>query len=52
MVLFYVFAFLAVVVASLEVGVPTLVGLLEIMFVQSLWLLALALAFWGTRFAV
>lgn len=52
LVFFYLFAFLAVVSASLQVGVPTLGGLLDIMLVQSLWLIALTLALLGTRFAV
>lgn len=52
LVLFYVFAFLAVVLASLEVGVPTLGGFLDIMVVQSLWLVALLIGLYGTRFAV
>ena len=52
LVLFYVFAFLAVVLASFEVGVPTLVGFLDIMVVQSLWLVALLAGLYATRFAV
>lgn len=51
-VLFYVFAFLAVVLASLQVGVPTLGGFLDIMVVQSLWLVALLIGVFGTRFAL
>lgn len=52
LVLFYLFAFLAVVLASLEVGVPTLIGLFSIMLYQSLWLAALLIGIFGTRFAV
>lgn len=51
-VLFYVFAFLAVVLASLQVGVPTLGGFLDIMVVQSLWLVALLIGVFGTRLAL
>lgn len=50
--LFYLFAFLAVVLASLDVGVPTLMGLVGIMLYQSLWLAALLIGIFGTRFAV
>jgi len=52
LVLFYAFAFLAVVLASLQVGVPTLGGFLDIMVVQSLWLGALLIGVYGTRFAL
>jgi hypothetical protein len=52
LVLFYLFAFLAVVLASLDVGVPTLMGLFSIMLYQSLWLAALLIGIFGTRFAV
>ncbi|ODT73247.1 MAG: hypothetical protein ABS75_00785 [Pelagibacterium sp. SCN 63-23] len=52
LVLFYLFAFLAVVIASLEAGVPTLQGLFDIMLIQSLWLLALAAGIFGTRAAL
>lgn len=52
LVLFYLFAFLAVVVASLQFGVPTLWGFVEIMAMQSLWLVALLAGIHGTRFAV
>lgn len=52
LVLFYLFAFLAVVLASLDVGVPTLMGLVGIMLYQSLWLAALLIGIFGTRFAV
>lgn len=52
LILFYVFAFLAVVLASLQMGVPTLEGFLDIMLVQSLWLVALLIGLYGTRFAV
>lgn len=50
--LFYIFAFLAVVLASLQVGVPTLQGFLDIILLQSLWLVALLIGLFGTRFAV
>lgn len=50
--LYYLFSFLAVVLASLDVGVPTPQGLFNIMLIQSLWLVALALGVYGTRFAV
>lgn len=50
--LFYAFAFLSVVLASLRVGVPTLDGFLDIMVVQSLWLVALLVGIFGTRFAL
>ena len=52
LVLFYLFAFLAVVLASFEVGVPTLQNFFDIMVIQSLWLLALLAGLFGTRFAV
>lgn len=52
LVLFYLFAFLAVVLASLDVGVPTLQGFGDIMVIQSLWLVALVVGLVGTRFAV
>lgn len=52
LVLFYLFAFLAVVLASLEVGVPTLQGFGDIMVIQSLGLLALVIGIFGTRYAV
>lgn len=52
LVLFYLFAFLAVVLASLDVGVPTLMGLVGIMLYQSLWLAALLIGIFGTRFAL
>lgn len=47
--LYYVFAFLAVMLASFQVGVPTLGGFLDIMVVQSLWLLALLIGVFVTR---
>jgi len=50
--LFYFFAFLAVVLASMQVGVPTLQGFLDIMAVQTFWLVALVIGVYGTRFAV
>ncbi len=52
LVLFYVFAFLAVVLASLRFDVPTLSGFLDIMVVQSLWLVALLIGVFGTRFVM
>jgi hypothetical protein len=52
LVLFYIFAFFAVVLASLQVGVPTLAGFIDIMLVQSLWLVALVIGIFGTRYAV
>lgn len=52
LVLFYLFAFLAVVLASLDVGVPTLTGLFGIMLYQSLWLAALLMGIYGTRFVL
>lgn len=52
LVLFYLFAFLAVVLTSLEMGVPTLQGFFDIMVIQSLWLVALVLGVFGTRFAL
>ncbi|ODT80771.1 MAG: hypothetical protein ABS76_14990 [Pelagibacterium sp. SCN 64-44] len=50
--LFYVFAFLTVVLASFQVGVPTLQGFFDIMLVQSFWLVALLAGLYGTRFAL
>ncbi len=47
--LFYIFAFLAIVLASMQVGVPTLGGFLDIMVVQSLWLVALLIGVFVTR---
>ncbi|QQR38559.1 hypothetical protein [Devosia rhizoryzae] len=47
--LFYLFAFLAVMLASLQVGVPTLPGFINIMLVQSLWLVALLIGIFVTR---
>lgn len=52
LVLFYAFSFLAVVLASLQVGVPNVQSFLNIMLVQTLWLVALVLALFGTRFAL
>jgi len=52
LVLFYLFAFLAVVLTSLEMGVPTPQGLFDIMLIQSLWLLALVVGIYGTRLAL
>ncbi len=49
LVLFYVFAFLAIVLASFQVGVPTLGGFLDVMVVQSLWLVALLIGIFVTR---
>lgn len=51
LVLFFTFAFLAVVLASFQAGVPSLYGLIEIMFIQSLWVMALLIGFFSTRFA-
>lgn len=47
--LFYLFAFLAVLVASFDIGVPTLGGFLTILFAQSLWLVALLAGIFATR---
>lgn len=52
LVLFYHFAFLAVVLASFDMGVPTAVGLAVFLLYQSLWLLALLIGVLGTRFAL
>ncbi|ODT71950.1 MAG: hypothetical protein ABS75_05580 [Pelagibacterium sp. SCN 63-23] len=49
LVMFYVFACLAIVLASFRVGVPTLGGFLDVMVVQSLWLVALLLGIFVTR---
>lgn len=50
--LFYLFAFVAVFIASLDVGVPTLEGFFNVMLMQSLWLVALLGGIYGTRLAV
>jgi hypothetical protein len=52
LVLFYLFAFLAVVLGSLNYGVPTLTDLLIFMLFQSLWLASLLIGQQGTRMAV
>jgi hypothetical protein len=52
LVLFYAFAFLAMVLSSLQLGVPTLFDFLNLMLVQSLWLMALVAALFGTRAVV
>lgn len=49
LVLFYVFSFLAVVLASLQAGVPTLGGFLDIMVIRSLLLVALLIGVFVTR---
>jgi hypothetical protein len=46
---FYLFAFLAVVLASFGAGVPDLPGFILVMAVQSLWLVALLIGIFGTR---
>lgn len=51
-VLFYLFAFLGVVVASFSYEVPTLTGFIATMVIQSLYLLALAIGILITRSAV
>lgn len=52
LVLFYLFAFLAVVLGSLNYGVPTPGGLVATLALQSLFLLALVIGTFGTRYAV
>ncbi|MCP8885241.1 hypothetical protein NIM87_17160 [Devosia sp. XJ19-1] len=52
LVLFYLFAFLAVVLASLDYGVPGPQEFVATMVLQSLWLVALVAGLYGTRFAV
>lgn len=52
LVLFYLFAFLAVVLSSLSMDVPTPLGLVVILLYQSLWLAALLIGIFGTRFAI
>ncbi|MBJ3784667.1 hypothetical protein [Devosia sediminis] len=52
LVLFYLFAFLGVVLASLSFGVPTLAELIATMGLQSLFLVALLIGIFGTRAAV
>ena len=52
LVLFYLFCFVAVMLASLQVGVPEPINFLEIMLVQSLWLVALLAATYATRTAL
>jgi hypothetical protein len=51
-VLFYLFAFLGVVLASFSYGVPTLTGFIATMVIQSLYLLALVIGIFATRAAV
>lgn len=52
LILFYLFAFLAVVVGALDFGVPTPAELLGVMAYQSIWIVALLAGLFGTRFAV
>lgn len=52
LVLFYLFAFLAVVLTSLGTGVPTAIQLLMFMLYQSLWLGSLLMGLFGTRAVV
>lgn len=52
LVLFYLFAFLAVVLGSLNFGVPTFEALVVFMLYQSLWLASLLIGLQGTRSAV
>ena len=52
LVMFYLFAFLAVVLGSLNFGVPTLIDLMIFMLYQSLWLASLLIGLQGTRMAV
>lgn len=52
LVLFYLFAFLTVMLGSLSYGVPTIMGFVATMALQSLFLVALVLGLFGTRFAV
>ena len=52
LVLFYLFAFLAVVLGSLNFGVPTFEALLVFMLFQSLWLASLLIGLQVTRAAV
>ncbi|SMQ58452.1 hypothetical protein SAMN06295905_0082 [Devosia lucknowensis] len=52
LVLFYVFAILAVVLASLDMGVPTAMGFVVFLLYQSLWLASLLIGVFGTRFAI
>jgi hypothetical protein len=48
-VLFYLFAFLAIVIGSMAFGVPTPAGLVAAMLGQSLFLVALVVAVFATR---
>jgi hypothetical protein len=48
-VLFYLFAFLAIVIGSMAFGVPTPAGLIAAMLGQSLFLVALVVAIFATR---
>jgi hypothetical protein len=52
LVLFYLFAFLTVVIGSLDYGVPTVQEFVATIVLQSLFLLALVVGLFGTRFAV
>lgn len=52
LVLFYLFTFLALVLGSLDFGVPTLSEAAGVMAYQSIWLAALVIGLFGTRFAV
>jgi hypothetical protein len=51
-VLFYAVVFLVVMLASMQMGVPTPESFIEIFFIQSIWLAALLIGVWSTRFAV
>lgn len=52
LVLFYLFAFLAMVLGSLGYGVPTFQEFVATLVLQSLFLVALLLGLFGTRFAI
>ncbi|ODT47696.1 hypothetical protein [Devosia sp. 63-57] len=52
LVLFLVFAFLSVVVASTSVGIPTLSGFIAVMLVQALGIAALVIGLYATRMMV
>lgn len=51
-VIFVVFAFVSVILASLSVGMPTLSGFIAVMLVQGLGIVALALGLYFTRLMV
>ncbi|MBJ6988783.1 MULTISPECIES: hypothetical protein [unclassified Devosia] len=51
-VLFYAVVFLVVMLASMQMGVPTPESFIEIFFIQTIWLAALLIGVWSTRFAV